>query len=230
MRANSEQSGFTLIEILVAISIFASITVVLYSSATGVVNQKQLLDDRRSLELLSEQVMGRMVRELSVSQGSSGQHLLPPPGSSGDARLATALRTDVATVDNAELDSISFITTNTGQYIPGVERHWGPIQITYRAAKDPESPTGLSLVREETPIIQPPEKAYQKTVRFPITNQITGLRFRLYDANRRGWEKVWGDTAARTTMPAMIEIQISLRASRGLASTYTTTVTPESNG
>lgn len=229
-------SGFTLIEILVALGIFSGMAVFLFTTAGVFARGKKLLDDRRSLELLGEQVLFRLTAEVANAYNGRSLSLLRPPGQppvqgggapagGGQNALSTVFRAVPGRTGGDDQDTLTFILEQGGQFLPEQQGHQGAVQVTYRLVPDPESRTGMSLVREEVPLISPPEAALKKRMLFPITNQIRSFRCRLFRREKQQWSASWGDDPDRTGTPDLVELQISLVSPGGLATSYTTAVT-----
>lgn len=219
-------SGFTLIEVVIAIAIFASVGVVLFTTAGGFARSKKLLDDRRGLELLSEQVLSRLLTEGAMSFGGLEYRLISQPGGASTAAAVPPVFRGVAGKrGDDDHDVVTFIIERGGQFIADQQRPRGPVQVTYQLAEDPESATGFALTREELPLITPLAEAQKKRMVFPITNSIRSFRCRYFDQKKQQWGAAWGDnpdTASR--LPDVIEFQITLVSPGGLEHSYTTAV------
>jgi hypothetical protein len=114
-----------------------------------------------------------------------------------------------------------------GQYLPDGGAHSGIVQISYRVEKDPDQQNGPNstyyLIRQETPYIRPFDKAYQKTMIFPITRDLVSLEFRYLDKEDGGWSNDWGKDT-RINLPRLIHFSLQLRSPRGTIETFATTV------
>lgn len=235
-------SAFTLIEILVALSIFSGMAIFLFTTAGVFARGKKLLDDRRSLELLGEQVLLRLTSEVANAYNGRSLSLLRSPGQPSvqgggapveggqeglqeEGALSTVFRAVPGRTGSDDQDTLTFILEQGGQFLPEQQGHQGAVQVTYRLVPDPESRTGMSLVREEVPLISPPEAALKKRMLFPITNQIRSFRCRSFRREKQQWSALWGDNPDRTGTPDLIELQITLVSPGGLATSYTTAVT-----
>lgn len=243
-RSGRSLRGFTLIEVLVALGIFAGMAVFLFTTAGGFARGKKLLDDRRSLELLGEQVLYRLTTEVANAYSGRSLSLLQQPGQQavpagaqpspgngeevqqGGGALSTVFRGVPAEVGGDDRDSLTFILEHGGQFLPEQQGHQGAVQVTYRLSPDPESRTGVSLAREEVPLISPPEAALKRRMLFPITNQIRSFRCRYFRREKQQWSASWGDVPERTGTPDLVELQVTLVSPGGaLTTSYTTAIT-----
>ena len=225
-RSNRVERGFTLIEVVIAIAIFASVGVVLFTTAGGFARGKKQLDNRRGIELLSEQVLSRLLSEGARAYSGGEHRLIPQQGGTASAAAVLPLFRGVAGKEGEDdRDLVTFIIERGGQFTPDQQSYRGPVQVTYQLAEDRESSTGVALTREEIPLITPVAAAQKKRMVFPITNAIRSFRCRFFDQNRQQWSASWGDTPdTASRLPDVIEFQITLVAVGGLEHSYTTAV------
>lgn len=129
--------------------------------------------------------------------------------------------------DETRLDRVTFIALEGGQYLPDGGSHSGLVQLTYRAEQDPEDRGAENekyyLVREESPYIRPYERAYEKTMVFPVTDALVELHLRYFDAESSRWVEEWLEDNNRG-LPRMVEFSITLRSNSGKLETFTTSV------
>ena len=225
-RSNRVERGFTLIEVVIAIAIFASVGVVLFTTAGGFARAKKQLDNRRGIELLSEQVLSRLLSEGGRAYGGAEHRLISQQGGSAPAAAVPPLFRGVAGKEGEDdRDVVTFIIERGGQFLPDQQSNRGPVQVTYQLAEDPESSTGVALTREEIPLITPLAAAQKTRMVFPITKSIRSFRCRFFNQNRQQWSASWGDTPdTASRLPDVIEFQITLVAVGGLEHSYTTAV------
>jgi hypothetical protein len=197
---------------------------VAFSALTQISRTKRALDDERDATLVANAVLTRMTRELQLI--SSQEKLLPPAGSSGKAypKEVNVIGESKNLSGGESGDSITFMASDAGQYVPDGLTHAGVVQITYRVEKDPQAPTGgdstFYLVRDEVPAIRPPDKAYAKIMTFPITRDLVGLRFRYFDG--KSWRSDWDENQKK--LPMLIRFTVKIRSPAGKVYTYTTMV------
>ena len=234
-------AGFTLLEVTIAIAILAVMLTLNYRILKGVINAKQLIDDRRDGIYIANSVLTRMVRELQLTvkrpllpacESASAQN--PNAADPADTPTPTdpsqppiGARPVLLAESGLDGASITFLAKEAGQYVPDGGTHAGIVQITYRVAKDPNqtgSPNGgLVLIREEIPNTKPLAKACKNVLRFPITNNLVGLRFQFYDGRKKTWNEAWNGQQA-SMLPEIIQFTISLRSPAGTVQSYTTSV------
>ena len=220
-----ESSGFTLIEIILAITILAFIFVITYSALTAIITTKKALDDSRDVTTVASSVLTRLGRELQLAYAQSP--LMPPRDRLDQfAPPRINLRGESKLLDSGKHgDSLTFLALEGGQYLPDGGTHSGLVQITYRIEHDPENPKAdtYSLVREETPYTRPFDKAYQKSMIFPITDSLISLHFRYFSFDAQEWSTTWGDDK-NNGLPSIIALTVVLRSPNGKNEEYSTSV------
>ena len=231
--------GFTLLEVTIALAILAVMLTLNYKILRGVITAKQLIDDRRDGMYIANSVLTRMVRELQLTvkrpllpecTSAPGASQSPSPADTpnpADPAAPSGVKPVLLSESGLDGASITFLAKEAGQYVPDGGTHAGTVQITYRVAKDPNqsgSPDGgLVLVREEIPNTKPLAKACKSVLRFPITNNLTGLSFRFYDGRKKMWTDSWSGPQS-SMLPEIIQFTISLKSPAGAVQSYTTSV------
>ncbi|NMC61976.1 MAG: prepilin-type N-terminal cleavage/methylation domain-containing protein [SAR324 cluster bacterium] len=228
------ERGFTLIEIVIAVSILVVIMTTAYATLTQIIRCKKVLDDSRESKTIVNSILLRMTRELQLAK--AGVRLLPD-------------REDLNKINNSNLnligeakllpnkqngDRITFVAAQGGQYLPDGSAHAGDVQISYRVEENPEEATneGRSyyLVREELPYITPAKKAYEQAMIFPITDQLVSLSFRYFDGRTNKWVNSWGGTPNTMKLPKLIEFEVKIRSLNGKIEAFKTAVAIRSVG
>lgn len=216
--------GFTLIEVVIAISLLAVILGIVYSALNQMLRTKQIIEQRAESQRIANSVLSRLTRELQLA--FTGQGLLPKRDEDPNKRNPNnfSLSAETQTFDNLRRgDSITFVALEGGQYLPDGGQHSGLVQITYRVEPNPElkseqDPNYL-LIRDETPLIRPVERAYKKTMIFPITDRVYSLQFRYFDRDKQEWSDSWG-VDERLGLPAKVEFRLVLRSEQGQMQEY----------
>jgi prepilin-type N-terminal cleavage/methylation domain-containing protein len=226
------QSGFTLIEVVLAIAILAVMMTINYQILKGIVRAKREIDDRREGMYIANSVITRMSKEIQLAVR---RDLIPAGNTASAPNAASGSNTGGApqprrpvfsggSSSGGDGASITFMAKAAGQYVPDGGTAAGVVQIKYSAAKDPEQqqddPDLLSLVREEVPNIKPSARAYKNALRFPISNNLVSLAFRFYDSQDKQWVATWDDQRSMR-LPEIVEFSITLKSKLGLIQNYT---------
>lgn len=217
------EDGMTLLELIVALSLFAIIAATAFSALMQIMSASKALDDERDVGMISNAVLSRLSRELQLMTPDGS--LLPPaqslknvPGRNEDCR-----GTPETLKGGRSGDTITFIAEEAGQYVPDGQTHNGLVQITYRVEpvpgeENPKDEEIFYLIRDEVPVISPPANAYQLRMTFPITKRLVGLKFRYFDEERDEWTDTWDET--RAYLPTIIHFVLKLRSPAGKVHTY----------
>lgn len=226
--ASKRQDGFTLIELVIALGIFGVVMSIAYLSLTSITAAKKAIDETRDSGAVANAVLSRMTRELQLA--FAGLPLMPPPDQLGQPFPAKInLIGEEDTLSNGlPGDRITFLAMEGGQYLPDGGSHSGIVQITYRVERDPDQPQSREatyyLIRQETPYIRPFEKAYEKTMIFPITKDLVALQFRYMNPEEENqWSSTWGKDA-RVNLPRIVHFTLQIRSPQGTIETYSTSV------
>ncbi len=233
-------AGFTLIELVISIALLTVIMSVAYSSLTAIVSSKAALDDGRDADLAANSLLLRMTRELgSIELKPSNGNLNPCPPSPPASASHTPVLGLRETLRNGERgDSISFIASNVGQYLPDGGTHTGLVQITYRVEEVSENPEAIQsyrMLREELPYPGPSKAkagsnlppgaspACSEMFRFALTERLTSLKFEYYDQQNQRWE----DSIGSGSVPArarLVRFSIKLTSPLGIERLYASSV------
>jgi type II secretion system protein J len=231
---HSKSSGFTLIEVILAIAILAAMILLNYRILRGIIQAKQLIDDRRDGMYIANSVLTRLAREL---QQAVSKPLMPScqsltsAGAQGGAQNPGAPNSGVTPkfLGETGMDgtSLTFMASEAGQYIPGGGgSRSGIVQINYRVAKDPDARNSneapLLLVRTETPSM-PLIRACKNVLTFPITSNLVSLEFKFYDAQSKEWSDSWMAQKS-VKVPDIIQFSVRLRSPAGNEQSYTSAV------
>ncbi len=221
-------NGFTLIEIVISIAILAVIMSVTYSAMTQIIRSKNVLDDRRELNSMAYAVLNRMVREFQLAY--SGIGLLPNKGDvDGKQRPGNVnlIGEPISLSNGKHGDKVTFMALEGGQYLPDGGTHSGLVQLTYRVEENPDAANSETqtylLIREETPVIRPFDKAFGKTMIFPIIDRIVSLEYRYYDSEEEKWVSEWKENE-NPGLPTQLELRLELLSPNGELNSFVTTV------
>jgi prepilin-type N-terminal cleavage/methylation domain-containing protein len=218
------QGGFTLIEIIIAISILGVVVVVNYNMILNLAESKSEIDDQRQLVFVANSVLGRLTRELQLA---GKDHRLPPPCDNPTGQRQNAVLIGQNGGQGSEGPSITFSAKDAGQYVHNGNSHSGAVQIKYSVAPDPDKKgdknAGLLLIREEIPNRPPFDVACKDAIRFPITTKLVNLEFKFFDKRAGDWSSEWtGQKAAN--LPDILQFTLWLKSDKGRVASYTTAV------
>lgn len=223
-------NGFTLVELLLAITILGFVLAITYSSLASILNVKTILEERRETRQEANAILLRLAHEIQLANQSAA--VLPPcatPSAPPSASTLDMIGETSQGAQGARRDTIRYMAYEAGQFIPGGDRNSGMVQIEYRTVDTPPEyarpgQRTLALVREEVPNIRPIDEACKKTIRFALSYNLTQLRFDYFDYDRRIWSAEWGNTPQNQELPNIVRITIGFLTSSGKEELYTTSV------
>lgn len=225
----STYHGFTLIEVLLAITALSIMLTLSYSTISSLLSAKSIIEDEQEVERLELVLIKRLSRELQLA--TAGISIMPPPDDT-ETQYTSA---DNLIGERNELpnglpgDTITFIGLNAGQnFLEDRPAQTGLVQISYLLKQDPERipqedyPV-YSLIREEVPYERPFKEAFEKAVRFPLVDTVESLSFEYFDMATREWSRTWGD-GQKKELPAMVRCTLKVRTPRSVPKTISVTV------
>jgi len=179
--------GFTLLEVLVALSVAAIVLGAVYGIVTGVSTAKQRLDEDGEGFQQARVLFGRMAREL---------------------RSAYFIRDQTETLFRGGLDDsrYCYLELTTTVISPTLPLASGISRVRYELSTDADSASTLPrLVRQESPLLPGGEAA---TMKSGLTAAVHAFILRFYDGNN--WQEDW-DTAQSGRLPQMIELYLEIQ-------------------
>ncbi len=214
------KQAFTLIEVIIAISILSIVFMTAYRGLSQIARSKTLLDDEREILQIANTLSSRLSRELQMSI-KEGEIQYP-----GEKELIFK-GIEASVSGNNRGDQIIFLANEAGQYVPDGQSHSGLVTISYRVVKDPDAPRTDSkeqtflLIRDEVPNIQPLEDALAKIMTFPITNRLKSLEFNYFNSKSQSWQRTWEE---KELIPSMISFKFKLLTPLGREFIFATAV------
>lgn len=224
----SQASGFTLIEVAIALGILSVMVLLNYNMITTLVESKMEIDDQRDSVFVANSVIARLTRELQLA---SKEPALPPncanAASNPTQRQTAKLLSEPAGPSGGKGQSIIFSSKEAAQYIHNGNSHSGAVQISYLVEQDPDQKggdnPGLLLIRDEIPNRPPFDVACKDAIRFPVTNRLVNISYKFFDKQTNDWIDSWEGPKANK-LPDIIQFTITLKSDKGRLSSYTTAV------
>lgn len=227
-------SGFTLIEVILAIGILAVMVTLNYQMLRGVVQAKELIEDRRDAMYIANSLLTRLSRELQLAYAEPSNPTARlficqnGPGMSPPAAPNPAPRHLIGASDDNGA-TIEFLAKGAGQQTADTSGKTGIVMIKYSVMQDPERRSqrdaALILHRSETPVSGNPRTDCPNETHFPVTTQLKSFSLRFYDARKKVWSSEWeGGAVGMPALPHIIEFSVSLYSPQGNVITHTSAV------
>lgn len=216
-------SAFTLMELVIAISVFAVILTLSYRIFAQVAGSKKILDEERDISKVAHSILTRFTREI---QHTVSRQLLPRPNQSASTFSSTVFLLGVSkNMSNRKPGAeITFVAKDVGQFIRGNRPGSGLVQITYRVEEDPEASRKenrtMLLIRDEVNHIPDKDLAFKNILTFPVADNIEGLQLIYYDNQQKTWKEEW--SPQERTLPSLVKMNLELRGESGKIYSYST--------
>lgn len=227
MRAKRNKNlAFTLMELVIAISVFAVILTLSYRIFSQVASSKQILDEERDISKVAYSILTRFTREI---QHAVSRQLIPRPGTMSSSFSSTVYLLGVSKkMSNRKPGAeITFVAKDVGQFIRGSRPGSGLVQITYRVEENPEATEKedetMLLIRDEINHIPDKNLAFRNILTFPVTDNIEGLQLVYYDNRQKTWKEEW--SPQERELPGLIKFNLELRGKSGKIYPYNTIFT-----
>jgi len=201
------ENGFTLLEVLLAVSIMAFIVSAIYASffTTGRhVEQAEAIRDSTDLARTLMIKMSDDIANAYVNSAMTGQTIF------------YGKKEEVGTGnDNSRHDSLSLTTLTNWRRMNSKETDLWEVGYFFKEKTDG---TGSVLMRREKRELSNDIPALEGGVEYEITDQVEGLQFR-YSNDGKTWLDEW-DSRTKGGLPKMVEMGLMLESGM----TYTTRV------
>jgi type II secretory pathway component PulJ len=224
----SQASGFTLIEVALALGVLSVMVLLNYNMITTLVESKMEIDDQRDSVFVANSVLTRLTRELQLA--TKAVKLAPScdnAASNPTTRQTSVLLSESGGQSGGKGPSLIFSSMEAAQYIHNGNSHSGAVQISYRVDQDPDQKggdnPGLLLIRDEIPNRPPFDAACKDIIRFPITNRLVNISYKFFDKQANEWSDAW-EGAKASKLPDIIQFTLLLKSDKGRVTSYTTAV------
>ena len=239
--SRKDESGVTLIELVVVATLVAILSAILYGVLSGLIRARDATEKVRDAETTAHYLFARMTRELS----STSKSLTPlstnkasTQGSavSGSSFGSTSLYFEGINTQSGEFarDSIRFVSSNAAQPFVDGPANYGTVEIRYslrdtsgdealRAGVETtvtKSGKTMVLVREEIPaaINNNADLQKKRQIVLPLAGNVAALNFRFLKDGK--WKNEWKELTP--PLPEAIEITLGLEETDGSIEYYRT--------
>ena len=198
---NRPRAGFTLVEVLLAVTVLAIIISAVYGSfATAGRSVEQAGAVREGTDL-ARTLLARLTTDITNAYVNT-------------AMPETFFYGRKAQVDEKRFDSL-FLTTLTNWRRPGTRESdlW---EVGYTFQEEPDRNGGRTLFRKEKREPSRDVPPLEGTVDYSLTDTVADLRFRYFDGSV--WTEEW-DSKKQGRLPRAVEIALVLKDGRRYATT-----------
>jgi general secretion pathway protein J len=200
------QAGFTLLEVLVALTVATIVLGAVYGIFTGISSAKQQLDQDSEGFHQARVLFGRIAKEIRSTYFVTG-------------RKDTFFRGGLDDNRHFFLDLTTTVTSPVLPVASGISR------VRYEMRSDPDLPPDLLLLVRQERALLPGSEAGEMENR--LTSGVHAFRLRFFDGT--DWQEEW-DTSLLKKLPEMIELYVEIEVSGKLLPFLTTVEIPQVKG
>lgn len=191
---NKQITGFTLLEVMIAISLLAMIFFMLYGTLTSTQKLAHSMEGESDVYRQAQIALSRMSSELSMVYW-------PPQRDASSSRFigvdGTRFDEDQESWPSDSLFFIALSHARLAKDAPEGELAHVTYLLDHGLLLRQEELAGGGLFRE-----------------IPLAEEVLGLNFRFFDGGKKQWVKEW-DSKKRNRPPKGVEIQLILRDASG---------------
>ena len=210
--ARSGASGFTLIEVMLALAILTFMMTIMWGSFT------RTAADKRSIEAAQERLhtvrvaLLRMTREIEMAYLSESENF-----------AMTYRRTFFTSTARGDVDELQF-STFAHQRLRAGAAEGDTSLITYYGARDPDDRRILNLMRRETRRLQADDPSAITSEAYVLCPDVSRVKFAFYDHKKQEWESDWStlNASGNQYLPTHVRITLNVLDERGQEVSYST--------
>ena len=211
-RRRSAQTGFTLIEVTLAVAILAFLTTIMWGSFSQSVTSKRNIEASQDRMHTLRIALLRMAREIEMAYQSGAENpSLPEPRT----RFVGTARSDV--------DELTF-SSFAHQRLRGGLTESDTTLIGYYGERDPDDRRILNLMRRETRRLQAEDPKLTPGESYILCPNVAKVKFSYYDFQRKEWASDWTTVGANKLdyLPSHVRITLTVIDERGQEVAYST--------
>jgi general secretion pathway protein J len=210
--ARRASSGFTMIELMLAMAIFGFITTIMWGSFSQTAYSKKVIQSEQERVHTVRVALTRMARELEMAYLSDNENT-----------AITNRRTFFAASARADVDEVTFATFAHQRLRAGAAEGDSAL-ISYFGAPDPEDRRVLNLMRRETRRLQAEDPSTLLGEAYILCPDVARVKFAFYDHRKKEWETDWStlDASGTPYLPSHVRISLTVVDERGHEVSYST--------
>jgi general secretion pathway protein J len=212
MTIRRASSGFTMIELMLALAIFALITTIMFGSFSQTASSKRVIQSEQERTHSVRVALMRMAREIEMAYISDNEN----------TAIANR-RTLFVGSARVDVDELMF-STFAHQRLRGGAAEGDTALISYFGARDPDDRRVLNLMRRETRRLQAEDPATLPGEAYILCPDVSKVKFAYYDHKKKEWATDWStlDASGMPYLPTHIRITITVLDQRGREVSYAT--------
>jgi prepilin-type N-terminal cleavage/methylation domain-containing protein len=190
--SRSQSAGFTLLELLVALTILVFAFAIIWETFSGTVKAWQ-----RGSQLLDELRHGDFVMEQLVSALRSAAFFRTSPGRYG-------FRLETGSAGSYPGDKLSWVTASSAFIPPDSVLSKGSHRIIFSIEDDDDGEPAV-CIRAYDPLLEDEDTV--KIDRWFVSTEVQGVQCRIYNLEEKIWENSW-EGEKTNSLPSLVEITL----------------------
>jgi general secretion pathway protein J len=212
MRPRRASSGFTMIELMLALAIFAFITTIMWGSFSQTANSKRAIQSEQERAHSVRVALMRMAREIEMAYISDNENT-----------AISHRRTLFVASSRVDVDELMF-SSFAHQRLRAGAAEGDTALINYFGARDPDDRRILNLMRRETRRLQAEDPRSLAGEAYVLCPDVARVKFAFYDHKKREWATDWStlDASGMPYLPTHVRIMLTVIDERGKEVNYST--------
>jgi len=204
------QHGFTLVEIMLALTLMAFLTSLLWGTMAQTAKVKKRIEQAQDRTHTVRVALMRMSREIEMAYVAFEQ--------TGTQEY----RTMFSGISHGEFDELRFSWFGHLRFRAD-QAEGDTAQVSYFSQLDPENSMLTNLLRRETRRLEAKDPKLIPGETYLLCPAISRLKFAYYDYKQKDWREEWDTTKAdgQTYLPTQVRISLTVLDERGVPVTFT---------
>ncbi len=190
------QSGFTLLEVMIAVTILAAISLGLFGATTQVLSSKDLVESRDEVQHSVTFALNRMAQDLGMAYFTKSPELLGAKFEGEISFLGTENRLD-------------FVSLSHLRYLKNVPEGES-IEVSYYLVPSSEGGDRMVLMRRQATEID--RQGQEGGTAYPLLDGVRSIDFKYLPVNNDEWKTTWDTRSvdAQNTLPRAVQISLEV--------------------
>jgi general secretion pathway protein J len=209
-RRQRSQAGFTLLEVLLALSILGFLTATLYGTFSRTTKIKRRLEQAQERVHVARVALMRMSREIEMAFLSDSENMFIPER-----------RTLFIGASGGESDELRFSWFGK-QRLRAAGGEADTSVVMYYLEPDPEDRSIMNLMRRETYRLDAADPKSVPGEAYVLCPNVRKVKFNYWDFRKKEWREDWSTlgAAGQQYLPTHVRIWLTLVDERGQEVTY----------
>jgi len=211
-RARRAATGFTLIEVMLALAILTFITTIMWGTFSQTSTNKRAIEAAQDRLHTVRVALMRMSREIEMSYLALGEV------TAGNYR-----RTFFEGTSKGDVDELTFSSFAHQRLRGGLAEGDGAL-VSYFGERDPDDRRVLNLMRRETHRLQADDPKTIPGDAYVLCPDVVKVKFAYYDFKKKEWDSEWNASQGYVTtyLPTHVRITLTVVDERGQEVSYST--------